>query len=470
MIWNDWKKGVFAAAKKQKKPILLSISAKWCHWCHTMDRLAYVNHDVVDFIENHFVPVRVDTDQRPDINERYNVGGWPSTLVLAFDGEPVSAATYVAPEHMVSFLEDALRRFGSYKSVKTHKQKRLVVDVAQDEFYGLIKSFFDPVNGGFGLEPKFPHHDILEYVSWRSIQLHDVHAKSMLDRTLLAMMHGEFFDSVGGGFFRYATLQNWTIPHFEKMLEDNARLLEAYVRGYQLFKRQEYLTVVNKTLFFLFTMLYDKESGLFFASQDADEEYCSLPIERRLKARGPFVDRTFFTDWNAAMAIALMTVGEIEEEYVPIGLRVLESLYEKVIRGGVAHSVTVETPAYFLKDAVYLLLALVHAFKVTNKLEWKAKALTVLKYVEKFYDKKQGGFYDILASKDSFGRLKERKMPVHENACLALVLKSLAEITKEKKYLVMAQKSLDAVSQDALALGAYAATYALAVLQSRRLN
>jgi hypothetical protein len=460
--WHDWGKAAFVRAKKEKKPVLLSVSARWCHWCHTMDRLTYGDEQIAFFINKNFIPVRVDTDERPDVNERYNVGGWPTTAILAHDGEIVSAATYVPPQHAVKFLEDGISRFKKYKPKKSkfRAQKPLLFD--SEQFYLSIKSFYDPVNGGFGLEPKFPHPDILEFLVWRLLKHKDMDAKRMLDDSCLKMFQSELFDSAGGGFFRYATERNWTIPHFEKMLEDNARLLSTYVYAYRLFNRSEYLTAVNKTLFFLFTVLYDHEKGVFYGSQDADEEYCKLPFEKRLDKEHPFVDKTVYTDGNASVALALFEASNIDAGYEKVALKLLESLYKLNVRGLVAHYYPAEKPLYLLKDHVYLLAALIRAFKSTNKLEWKAKALSVAKSMEKFYDKKNGGFFDVL-SKDAVGRLKERKKPVHENAFAALVLKQLSIVADDKKYAKMAEKTLSAVSSQAVVLGPYAATYAVAV-------
>jgi len=462
--WLDWDKAAFLKAKKEKKPILLGISARWCHWCHTMDRLTYANKEISSFISKNFIPIKVDTDERPDINERYNVGGWPTTAVLAHDGEIVSAATYVPPEHMIKFLEDASGRFKKYKPKKKAKEKpSKPLPFDQEYFWKMVKSFYDPVNGGFGLEPKFPNHEILGYLVWRIMKLKDKEASKMFDHTLTKMLKGEIFDHVGGGFFRYATQQNWTIPHFEKMLEDNSRLLAYCLFAHRVFKKEEYLTAANKTLFWLFSMMYDHEKGVFFASQDADEAYCNLPLTERMRHEVPSVDRRIFTDCNAAMIMALSEAAILDPEYDKVAFKLLESLYKMSVRGCVAHCYPAEKSLFLFKDHAYLLLGLLWAFKRTNKLEWKAKAMTVAKALEKFYDKKNGGFYDILASKDAVGRLKERKKQVNENAFVALVLFKLAQITSESKYVKMAQKTLQAVSSQAMMMGPYAAGYAVAV-------
>jgi hypothetical protein len=460
--WLDWSKAAFLRAKKEKKPILLGISARWCHWCHTMDRLTYSKKEIIDFISQNFIPIRVDTDARPEINDRYNVGGWPTTAILAHDGEIVSAATYVSPEHMVHFLEDAMGRFKKYTPVKKRKfAKEIPLEFDAENFYDIVKSYYDPVNGGFGLEPKFPNNEILSYLEWRVMKYKDVGAKKMLDKTLSAMLNGELFDNAAGGFYRYATEQNWTIPHFEKMLEDNAKMLVDYVYGYRFFNKKEYLVAVEKTFSWLMSMMYDSK-GVFYGSQDADEAYCKLPLSERTHHALPSIDKTIYTDANAALALALFEASTLDKKYLDAALKLLESLYKINYRGGVAHSYPSEKPLCLFKDNIMLLAALIIAFKKSNRLEWKTKALIVAKAMEKFYDKKNGGFYDILASKDSIGKLKERRKSVQHNGFAALVLKMLAEISKEPKYEKMARKSLQALSNQAVMLGPNAAMYAMA--------
>ena len=462
--WLEWSKAAFQRAKKEKKPVLLGISAVWCHWCHTMDKLTYGDAKIAEFISKHFIPVRVDTDARPDINDRYNVGGWPTTAILASDGEIVSAATYVPPQHAIKFFEDGIERFKKYKPTrKKASAPSKPIKFDQEFFYRMVKSFYDPVNGGFGLEPKFPHPDLLEYLILRVVKFKDGEARKMLEHTFIQMQKGEIFDNIGGGFFRYATVQNWTIPHFEKMLDDNAKLLSSYIYAYRLFGKQEYLTTINKMLFWLFTMMYDNEKGVFYGSQDADEAFCKLPLTERIKHEAPFVDKTIYTDRNAAMALALFEASSFEPEYNQVALKLLENLYKMNVRGCVAHSYPAENPLCLFKDHVYLLAALLHAFLKTNKLEWKSKAMTVAKCVEKFYDKKNGGFYDILLSKDAVGRLKNRRKIVHENAFASLILRLLAVVAGDKKYAQMADKTLHAISAQAVSMGPYAATYAIAV-------
>jgi len=245
------------------------------------------------------------------------------------------------------------------------------------------------------------------------------------------------------------------------MLEDNARLLSSYLIGYRLFKRKKYLVAANKTLLWLFTFMYDYKTGLFYSSQDADENYCKLPINKRVLQEVPFVDKTIYTDCNAVIALALFEAANFEPTYEEIAFKLLDSLYKLNVSKQVLHS---KKSVPLLKDTVYLLAALTQVYRVTKKDYWKKKMLTVAKALEKFYDKKNGGFFDIIPSKTAFGRLKQPNKPVHENAFAALVLNSVPN----KKYEQMAKKTLEAVSAQAVMIGPFAATYAIAVAELRK--
>ncbi len=461
MNWLHWSESSFARAKKSKKPILLCISASWCHWCHTMDKLVYADKKIAAFIKKHVVPIRVDLDHRPDINTRYNVGGTPTTLILAHDGEPVAAATYIPRERMLSFLQDGLSRFSRHKGVKPPLPATNQVQTSADSLYAQLRGLYDSVNGGFGLEPKLPNPEILEYLVYRCELRRDQDALKMLDHALMAMVTGEIFDHVQGGFFRQAALQNWTILSFEKMLELNAKLLSIYIRGFELIGRKEYLLAANKTLSFMFTVLYDEKVGLFYGSQDADESFCHLPLHERLAGKHAFVDKNFYTTGNALAALALFEAGRLELEYQDAAVRVVDQML-KLSKGEVGHKIPSEWVCT-LRDIVFMLMAVAGASMVTKNKRFVTETKRLVKLLFTFEDKKNGGFQDIIVGKKAFGRLQVSRKPVYENACAALVLRALAGMRGEKKYVESAVRALKAVSAQAAAQGGYAATYALAL-------
>src|SRR6202162_1340105 len=311
--WRPWSAGAFEEAKATGRPILLSISAVWCHWCHVMDETTYSHAGIIDLINREYVPIRVDNDVRPDINQRYNMGGWPSTAFLTSSGDILTGATYLPPDQMA----DALTRIAGYyltnqpeiASRVLEARKRAASGVARsaaslddalvDSVLGAVTRAYAPEHGGFGNAPKFPQTDAILLLLEQSQLRGDPALRQMAVHTLEKMAGGGTYDHVEGGFFRYSTTQDWSVPHFEKMLEDHAGLVSAVaLAGMD--------DVLDSTTRYLDTVLRDQKTGLYAGSQDADEHYYSLDADERGPANAPFVDRRVYTSWNAALAIAYL--------------------------------------------------------------------------------------------------------------------------------------------------------------------
>ncbi|MGA7910789.1 MAG: DUF255 domain-containing protein, partial [Candidatus Dormiibacterota bacterium] len=276
--WQPWSAGAFDLARRTGRPILLSISAVWCHWCHVMDETSYSHPGVIDLINREYVPIRVDNDVRPDINQRYNMGGWPTTAFLTPSGDILTGATYMPPDQMA----DALARVAAYyhanqaeiASKALEGRKRAAMGVARsageldstavDAVLEAVRSAYDPQYGGFGSAPKFPQTEAILLLLEQSQLRGDSALGQMASNTLERMAVGGTYDHVGGGFFRYSTTQDWTVPHFEKMLEDHAGLVDSLALAGMS-------GVLDTTTGYLDRVLRDPESGLYAGSQDADE-------------------------------------------------------------------------------------------------------------------------------------------------------------------------------------------------------
>src|SRR5450830_832687 len=268
--WRPWGDGAFTEAREQGRLVLLSISAVWCHWCHVMDETTYSHAGIIDLINRDYVPIRVDNDVRPDINQRYNMGGWPSTAFLTSSGDILTGATYLPPDQMA----DALSKISAYYRANQPEiatrvleaRKRSGSAVARGEGQldgGLVDSIleavtaaYDPEYGGFGNAPKFPQTDaillLLEQAQLRS----DPELHQMAVHTLEQMAGGGTYDHVEGGFFRYSTTQDWSVPHFEKMLEDHAGMVSAVaLAGMD--------DALDSTTRYLDTILRDPKTGLY---------------------------------------------------------------------------------------------------------------------------------------------------------------------------------------------------------------
>jgi hypothetical protein len=298
--WNAWGDAAFARAQAEDKPILLDIGAVWCHWCHVMDRESYEDAEIAALINELFVAVKVDRDERPDVDARYQAavsaisgqGGWPLTAFLTPDGRPYFGGTYIPRDDRYGRpgigrvllamsqvwrerRDEALETAGSVMAAIEHNESfsgrngDLSLEVV-DKIAGSILAQFDPRNGGFGSQPKFPHPAALDLLLEVTMSRGNVGARQALVTTLEKMARGGVYDQLAGGFHRYSVDEHWGVPHFEKMIYDNTELLRNYVHGYQSFVREDFLTIAREIVAWLDEMMTDRERGGFYGSQDAD--------------------------------------------------------------------------------------------------------------------------------------------------------------------------------------------------------
>ena len=462
--WHAWSKDSFDEARTTGRPILLSISAVWCHWCHVMDETTYSHPSVIEIINRDYVPVRVDNDVRPDINQRYNMGGWPTTAFLTSSGDILTGGTYLPPDQMASAL---VRIAGYYQNNQAEiasrvleARKRAASGVARsagaldarlvDEVVGAVKNAYDPQYGGFGVAPKFPQTDALILMLEQAAVRSDEEARRMALHTLEQMYAGGTYDHVEGGFFRYSTTQDWSVPHFEKMLEDHAGLVHALALAGMT-------EALEKTIGYLDRVLRDARTGLYAGSQDADEHYYSMDAEERQSANAPYVDRRVYTSWNAALAVALLEANKPAE-------KLLESLFKHGYRKGegMTHA---EGVGGQLVDQVWSLLAAVRAYEHGLGEKWLAIARDLADHVEQRYgDPELGGYLDH-ADVEELGRLGERIKPLTENSLAAIALIELDTILGDPgaPYRDRARRALESVAALPRSYGLMAAVFARAL-------
>jgi uncharacterized protein YyaL (SSP411 family) len=298
--WHEWGAAAFERAKAEDKPILLDIGAVWCHWCHVIDRESYENVEIAKIINEHFVPVKVDRDERPDVDSRYQSaisaisgqGGWPLTGFLLPDGKPFFGGTYFPPEDQMGrpgFRRVLLAVADSYRQRRAELERAansLSEAVGQAEaFTGAraefdarvvdaqiesITQLFDGKNGGFGRAPKFPHASAIDLLLERYQQSKDKQLLTMVEATLEKMARGGVYDQLAGGFHRYSVDERWLVPHFEKMSYDNSELLRNYLHAWQVTQNPFLRETAESIIRWVNTVLSDQESGGFYASQDAD--------------------------------------------------------------------------------------------------------------------------------------------------------------------------------------------------------
>ena len=296
--WFSWSDEAFAAAREADKPILLDIGAVWCHWCHVMDGESYEDPGLAEFLNQHFVCIKVDRDERPDVDARYQhavqaitrQGGWPLTAFLTPSGDVFYGGTYFPPDGkygrpgfrtVLGGVLDAYRSRRDQVSAQAEAIRQVLsagLDEAApgqpsaallEEAERQTAAVFDPVHGGFGREPKFPHPGAITFLLHRWYDRPSDELRAIIDRTLEGMARGGVYDQLGGGFHRYSVDAEWIVPHFEKMSYDNSELLKAYLDAYALFGTEEYAEVARGIVRWVREVMVDPKGG-YAASQDAD--------------------------------------------------------------------------------------------------------------------------------------------------------------------------------------------------------
>src|SRR6266851_1124406 len=361
--WHEFGQEAFAAARLANKPMLLDIGAVWCHWCHVMDRESYDDAEVAAIVNEHYIAVKVDRDERPDIDSRYQVavasltgqGGWPLTAFLTPDGKPFYGGTYFPPAdaygrpsfkrvllsiaqayrdkhgavlEQAQMVESAISRAESV-SAGSGKVSATVIDTILES----ARQMFDEVNGGFGSAPKFPHPAALDLVmdQYARTGSSNEELRPIFVHTLEKMARGGVYDQLAGGFHRYSVDERWIVPHFEKMCYDNSELLKNYVHAYQATGDEFFAGVARDIIRWMDEWLSDRARGGFYASQDADYsmdddgDYFTWTLEEAKAA---------LTEDEAAVAVLYYDIQEVGDMHHNPAKNVLyiRSSLEEIVR------------------------------------------------------------------------------------------------------------------------------------------
>jgi hypothetical protein len=364
--WFEWSAEAFEIAKRENKPILLDIGAVWCHWCHVMDRESYDDPEVAQIVNEHFVAIKVDRDERPDIDGRYQLavsamtgqGGWPLTGFLTPEGKPFFGGTYFPPTEgygrpsfkrvlltlaqaykeknadVTEQAETVMNMLGRSESYQGREREEVSPQIV-DHIVGSAQSMFDAGNGGFGSAPKFPHSSTVDLLLHRYARSGDPDVGAMVVKTLEKMARGGIYDQLAGGFHRYSVDEHWTVPHFEKMSYDNSELLKNYVHAYQATGVPFFAAVAKDIVRWMEEWLSDRERSGFYGSQDADYsmdddgDYFTWTLAEA---------RAELNDDELSVATAYYDIGEVGEMHHNHAKNVLfvkSSLEEIAVRSGI---------------------------------------------------------------------------------------------------------------------------------------
>ncbi len=329
--WYPWGEEALTAARSSDKPIFLSIGYSACHWCHVMERESFENPATAALMNELFINIKVDREERPDLDAIYmdavqamtGQGGWPMSVFLTPEGQPFYGGTYFPPEPrygMPSFeqvlrsvadayaqrrdqVEDQAERLTNMlrRSATLNPQATDLGVETLDRAVEQLQAYFDDEHGGFGSQPKFPQPMTLDFVMTQYLRTGDLDTLYMAELTLEQMALGGIYDQLGGGFHRYSVDAVWLVPHFEKMLYDNAQLLRTYLHAWQLTQRPLYRSVLDATIDYVLREMTAPDGG-FYSAQDADSEgeegkffvWTSTEIEEILGPRAAGIFETYY--------------------------------------------------------------------------------------------------------------------------------------------------------------------------------
>ncbi|MDW5563622.1 MAG: thioredoxin domain-containing protein [Methanomassiliicoccus sp.] len=548
--WYPWGNEAFQRARELDRPIFLSIGYSSCHWCHVMEKESFEDEEVAKLLNDSFVSIKVDREERPDVDSTYMTaaqllsggGGWPLTVILTPDLRPFFAATYLPKDSKMSMtgltvLLPTIAEFWQTRREELEESSARVLEAMREAggstaggsmgeenlmatFQNLMEAF-DERYGGFGRAPKFPTPHRLTFLLRYWNRTSDPKALWMADRTLEAMRNGGMYDQLGGGFHRYSTDQAWLVPHFEKMLYDQALLAIAYIEGWQATGKEDHASTAREVLDYVLDRLTSPEGG-FCSAEDADSEgeegrfyfwtegqaaavldppalsaahrlfglsqegnvreglwgelggrnvlrlaspegrsdplYLAIRsklLSAREKRSRPGLDDKVLADWNGLM-IAAMARGAAafdEERYLQAARRAAELVLDRMrssdgvllhmYRDGAA-----PVPG-FLDDHAFMAWGLLELFQADQDLRWLEEAIIITEQmIARFWDRKEGGFFQAEASDERMPRLKDvydGALP-SGNSIAILDLLTLYRITEEPDLLEKADAAVSALS------------------------
>lgn len=493
--WLPWGEAAFSAAATSQRPILLRIGATWCAWCRAMEMDSDVDPVIVSSVDQDFIPVYVDADRRPDINERYNLGGWPTNAFLTPRGDLITGGTYFDTDTFRVLLnrvalswqerrEEVEEAVGAARreADQRRKPKSPAAPPTDEQLQLIVASNMDAFDfryGGFGREPKFPHTASIQLLLvefWRTgeARLRDAALMSLEAMLGQSPDRGALADA-DGGFFRYCAQRDWTEPRYERLLGDQAQILEAYLAAFQLTAEPRWASAARSIVSFLRRTMLEPRRHVFRGSQSAvgGEHYYKTETSKRNAAAAPSVDGAAFVTSNAQTASAFIHAGCVlaDDAALEIGVGLADAL----ARGGrlgadetlLAHGLDGKGPTgpILVSSQVYAARALVDAYEAVGGPQRIATATSILDEVHnRLRDAVRQVYTDTIIEPGAEGYLSQPLYPVAENAVAAETLLRLSTLMDAPALETRALALLTALSPSSEDHEFLAAPYAL-VLQ-----
>jgi len=483
--WSAWGTEAFERAQAEDRIILINVVASWCHWCHVMDEETYGNPEVAALLAEHFVTVRVDSDARPDVAERYRAWGWPATAVLTPQGQPVlELRGYKNAEDFAALLRElvAQRDAGTLKRREPPAPTPTVpseLDAQRVEAIAQLDGFYGPEEGGWGLRQKYPFSEPLEHALWRGRLHGGTLWRTRAEKTLAGQ--ARLVDPVWGGMYQYSLKGDWDHPHYEKIAAIQAGALTSFSVAARVLDDPQWLVPAQAVRGYMNAFLRDPEGG-YGTSQDADFrpesgeavhglEYYALSDAGRRALGIPRVDANVYADLNGLMIRGLVELSIAADDPEPLADAVTAA--ERLARthrdasGLFRHGQDdPDDGLRYLRDQAAMLWAFVALHRATADDRWLEQAqaladatLAALRAPE------TGGLFAHTPDPAAIGVLAERRMPLEENALAARALLRLhrAAHGEDTPYLEAARAALKAVAPSRPTEGRIIGTYVLAL-------
>ncbi|CAN5793978.1 DUF255 domain-containing protein [soil metagenome] len=456
VAWLPWGAAAFARAREEQKPVLLSLSAPWSSACREMDRVCYQHGDIADEINRWFVPVRVDVDRRPDVAERYDLGGLPSTVFRTVDGEIIGGGTFVPPDRFREAL-GRVRQQARARSVHSqlpvpNSQLPTVNSQrpppnSQQVLTAQVFASFDREHGGFGGAPKFPLAAPVRLALDRFRETQSEEMAECVTTTLDAMGWGGLYDEAGGGFHRCAGREDWSEPQPAKLLSTNAAMLDLYLEAGTTFGNERWLARAADVVEFIQGTLAIGPGEGWRASAESDA--------------------TRFTDVNALAASSLLRAARVFNDATLEGLALqsLETVVLATYRPGQGVARCTGGVRGLLTDQVAMIAAHLDAWDRTGNVVYQMMAEELARFIERtLRDEARGGFLDRAGgNEDEIGLLARQLRPFELNCEAALALGRLAALSPDGGFDTLASSALAGAAETAALQGPLAAHYLLAV-------
>lgn len=479
--WQHFEPATLKAAAAADRPVLLLITAPWCQFCRDLLATTFAAPAVIALVREAFTPVHVDAERRPDINQRYGTGAWPTIAWLTPDGELIAHQNFLDEVQMLQQLERVrsawrerkqdiqrglkelwahdLGRVGSTRS----KLRREMVDDITDAIY----EKFDHRHGGFGETSKFPHPEALDFALVQVSKRGCERMREVVTLTLDRMQDSPLHDTTDGGFFRFSRTPDWHTPNYEKLVDQNALVLRAYLEAYQVFGKVEYRTAAEGIVRWLLGTMRDAHTRAFAGSQDGDVDYFVGGRAERDQRQPPSLDRTVYCHANALAVSALLKAAAVlgQPTWRDQAMASLQFLLENLYDGRDVYHYwdgTYHLPG-MLGDQAHLIRALIDASQHTGDADLLLPAEAIAERAIQRHKASNGGFYDILHDPNNQGSMRRRNRSILDNATMAESLVRLSYLSRRPEFFTEATAALESFAGDYKEYGYYVAGYGRAI-------